>query len=115
LQLVEVSGRGAILMLSQLSEQELSELGFYEILLECVREQEVREKRLMQFIEELSITDLPGFYGPDIRDIENPPLWRMVNFKTVKDARKSTARNFRRNSWHRPRSRLWSGERKREA
>jgi len=110
LRCVRIAVVGVGLRLSQLSEQELQELGFYEIPLEYLREQ-----RLMKFIEELSITDLPGFYGPDIRDIENPPLWRMVNFKTVKDVRKPAEKHFRRGSLHRPRSRLWSGERKREA
>ena len=53
-------------------------------------------------------------FGLDPREIKNPPLWRMVNYSNA-NARKLVASHFRRNSWHRPRSRLWSGERKREA
>ena len=75
---------------------------------------EIKEMRLEKALKELSetFTDLV-LVGGDMREIENPPLWRQHNFTDRANFR-NIGSSFCRNHLRRARANLWSGQRKRQ-
>ena len=84
------------------------------IVREMQKQIETKEMRLEKALKELSetFTDLV-LVGGDMREIENPPLWRQRNFADRTNFR-NIGSNFCRNHLRRARANLWSGQRKRQ-
>ena len=78
--------------------------------------QKLKGLELAEYEEELkgeTFTDLVLVGGPDMREIENPPIWRQHNFSDRANFRR-TGSSFCRNHSRRARANLWSGQRKRQ-
>ena len=84
------------------------------IVREMQKQIETKEMRLEKALKKLSetFTDLV-LVGGDMREIENPPLWKQHNFADRVNFRNNNS-NFCRNHFRRPRANLWSGQRKRQ-
>ena len=84
------------------------------IMKEMQKQIETREMRLEKALKELSktFTDLV-LVGGNMREIENPPLWKQHNFTNRANFRNISS-NFCRNHLRRARANLWSGQRKRQ-
>ena len=82
-------------------------------LIKFIRAEQEREQRLVRMSKEIVTTDLL-LVGGDMREIENPPLWRKTEFRSYVGGVVNSGKKCR-NHWSRARRNLWSGERKREA